>query len=56
MTKTALQIAVLFIVLVLVQVMCYKILLFGIATPLVFIYLILRLPVTWHMNITLRWI
>lgn len=53
MTKTVLQLSLLFVVLVLVQVMCYKILLFGVAVPLVFIYLIMRLPVTWHMNITL---
>lgn len=53
MSKTILQMALLFVVLVLVQVMCYKILLFGVAIPLVFIYLILRLPITWHMNITL---
>ena len=53
MTKIALQMALLFVALVLIQVMCYKILLFGVAVPLVFIYLIMRLPVTWHMNITL---
>ena len=53
MTKTVIQVALLFVVLVLVQVLCYKMLLFGVAIPMVFIYLILRLPVTWHLNITL---
>lgn len=53
MTKTIVQVAILFVVLTLLQVLCYKILLFGIAIPLVFIYLILRLPINWHTNIIL---
>lgn len=53
MTKTVIETALLFVALVLVQVLCYKILLFGVAIPLVFIYLILRLPITWHLNISL---
>lgn len=53
MNKTIVQLIVLFIVLVLAQVVCYKILLFNVAIPLVFIYLILRLPVNWNLNINL---
>ncbi len=53
MNKTILQIIVLFIVMILAQVVCYKILLFNVAIPIVFIYLILRLPINWNLNINL---
>ncbi len=52
MTKNVLQFTVLFIVLILLQVVCNKIVLFGMATPIVFIYLILRLPINLHNNWT----
>lgn len=53
MTKTIVHFVVLSIVLLLAQVVCNKILLFNLAMPLVFIYAIIRLPVTWHNNICL---
>ena len=48
MTKTVIQFIVLFLALVVLQLVCYKIVLFNIAMPVVFIYLILRLPVNLH--------
>lgn len=55
MTRTAIQFSILFVVLLLVQVICSKIILFGVAMPVIFIYLILRLPlglqVNWVMTI-----
>ena len=48
MTKTVIQFIVLFVVLILLQLVCNKIVLWGIAMPVVFIYLILRLPVNLH--------
>ena len=48
MTKTVIQFIVLFLALVLLQLVCTKIVLWGIAMPVVFIYLILRLPVNLH--------
>jgi len=48
MTKTVLQFVGLFIVLTLVQLVCNKIVLFNVAMPVVFIYLILRLPINLH--------
>lgn len=48
MTKTVIQFIVLFLVLVVVQLVCNKIVLFNVAMPVVFIYLILRLPVNLH--------
>ena len=48
MTKTVIQFIVLFLALVVVQLVCNKIVLFNIAMPVVFIYLILRLPVNLH--------
>ena len=48
MTKTVIQFIVLFVVLILLQLVCNKIVLCGIAMPVVFIYLILRLPVNLH--------
>lgn len=50
MIKTVLQFIGLAIVLVLVQVVFNKILLFGVAVPIVFIYLLLRLPVHTSVN------
>ena len=41
---------VLGIVLMLLQVVCNKVLLFGVAMPVVYIYLLLRLPITLHTN------
>ena len=48
MTKTVIQFIVLFLALVVLQLVCNKIVLWGIAMPVVFIYLILRLPVNLH--------
>ncbi len=48
MTKTVIQFIVLFVALILLQLVCNKIVLWGIAMPVVFIYLILRLPVNLH--------
>ena len=53
MTHTILQMAVLAVVLILVQVVCSKIILFNVAMPIVFIYLIMRLPMNWHHNLTM---
>ena len=52
MTKTVLQLVALGIVLLLAQVICNKIVLLDVATPIVFIYLILRLPVYFSKNWT----
>ncbi len=48
MTKTVLQFIALFLVLTIMQLVCNKIVLFNVAMPVVFIYLILRLPVNLH--------
>ena len=48
MTKTVIQFIVLFLALMVLQLVCNKIVLFNIAMPVVFIYLILRLPVNLH--------
>lgn len=48
MTKTVIQFIALFIALLLLQLVCNKIVLFNVAMPVVFIYLILRLPVNLH--------
>lgn len=48
MTKTVIQFIVLFVALILLQLVCNKIVLWGIAMPVVYIYLILRLPVNLH--------
>ena len=52
MTKTVIHFVLLAIVLVLVQVVFNKIILLGVAVPIVFIYLILRLPV----NLATNWV
>ena len=48
MTKTVIQFILLFLALLVLQLVCNKIVLFNIAMPVVFIYLILRLPVNLH--------
>lgn len=54
MNKTELQFTILGIILVLTQVTVFNhICLFGVAVPLVFIYLIVRLPITLSLNIVL---
>ena len=53
MTKTILHFVILAIVLILVQAVCSKLILFNVAVPFVFIYLILRLPMNWHTNVIL---
>ena len=45
MTKTVIQFIALFLALLVLQLVCNKIVLFNVAMPVVFIYLILRLPV-----------
>lgn len=53
MIKTVIQFAILLAVLLIAQVLCSKIVLFGVATPLIFIYFILRLPINFSVNWTL---
>ena len=48
MTKTIVQFITLFLALVVLQLVCNRIVLFNVAMPVVFIYLILRLPVNLH--------
>ncbi len=48
MTKTVIQFILLTLVLIVLQLVCNKIVLFNVAMPVVFIYLILRLPVNLH--------
>lgn len=50
MIKTVSQFIVLFVILLLVQVICSKIILFNVAMPVIFIYLILRLPIGMQVN------
>lgn len=50
MTKTVIQFVVLAVVLVLVQVVFNRIVLMGVAVPIVFIYLLMRLPVNLNTN------
>lgn len=52
MIRSILEFAGLFIVLVLVQVICSHICIFGIAVPLIFIYFIVRLPI----NLSVNWV
>lgn len=55
MTKTLLQFAGLWVLLILLQAVCNNICLFGVAVPIIFIFLILRLPIrlaaNWMMTI-----
>lgn len=54
MGRTALNITILFFVLILAQVViCNNICLFNVAVPFVFIYFIVRLPLTMNINIVL---
>lgn len=53
MTKTIIHLALLAVVMILVQTVCNKIILFDLAVPLLFIYVILRVPISWHNNIVL---
>ena len=53
MTKTILQFIILAVVMILLQTVCNKIILFNMAVPLLFIYVIMRLPINWHSNIVL---
>lgn len=50
MTKTTLHFIILFVVMTLAQVVCNNICLFGLAVPLIYIYFIIRLPVTLSPN------
>ena len=50
MTKTIIQFIVLFVVLLIIQVVCNKIVILGVATPIIFIYLLLRLPIAFSKN------
>lgn len=52
MAKTVIQTIVLFVVLTLLQVVCNKIILFNVATPIIFIYVLFRLPI----NLAKVWI
>ncbi|MBS7372469.1 MAG: rod shape-determining protein MreD, partial [Muribaculaceae bacterium] len=51
MGRNTIQFIVLWVVLVLVQAIFSKIMLFDVATPIVFIYLLLRLPIGLSYNI-----
>lgn len=50
MIKTILQYVALFIILVFIQIICNNICIFGIAVPLLFIYFIIRLPISLSVN------
>ena len=50
MTKTVIHFVLLALVLLLAQVVCSKVMLLGVAMPIVFIYVILRLPASLHVN------
>lgn len=54
MSKTTLQLTLLAIILVLAQAIVFNhVILFNVAVPMVFIYVILRLPVTMSLNVVL---
>ena len=53
MTRTFRQIVLSLLLLLAAQVLCNKILLFNVATPMVFVYVLLRLPITWSTNMSL---
>lgn len=52
MSKSVLQFVMLFVGMLLAQVICNRICLFGVAVPMVFIYFIIRLP----MNMSVNWV
>ena len=53
MKNTLFNFLLLFVALLVAQVVCSKIVLFGVAMPIIYIYLILRLPVNYSINWTL---
>ena len=53
MKNTLVHFLILFVALLVAQVICSKIILFGVAMPVIYIYLILRLPVNYSLNWTL---
>ena len=53
MKNTLVHFLILFVALLIAQVICSKIILFGVAMPVIYIYLILRLPVNYSLNWTL---
>ena len=53
MKNTLLHFLMLFVALLVAQVVCSKIILFGVAVPIIYIYLILRLPLNYSLNWTL---
>ena len=53
MKNTLFHFLILFIALLVAQVICSKIILFGVAMPIIYIYLILRLPLSYSLNWTL---
>jgi len=53
MKNTLFHFLILFVVLLIAQVICSKIILFGVAMPIIYIYLILRLPLNYSLNWTL---
>lgn len=48
MNKSIIQFAILFVVLTLLQVVCNKVILFDVATPIIFIYILFRFPINIH--------
>lgn len=53
MKNSLLHFLILFISLLVAQVVCSKIILFGVAMPIIYIYLILRLPINYSLNWTM---
>ena len=53
MKNTLVHFLILFVALLVAQVICSKIILFGVAMPIIYIYLVLRLPVNYSLNWTL---
>ena len=53
MKNTLFHFLILFVALLVAQVICSKIVLFSVAMPVIYIYLILRLPLNYSLNWTL---
>ena len=53
MKNSLLHFLILFVALLVAQIICSKIILFGVAMPIIYIYLILRLPLNYSLNWTL---
>lgn len=53
MKNTLMHFLILFAALLVAQIICSKIILFGVAMPVIYIYLILRLPLNYSLNWTL---